>query len=86
MIMLGPAIVSDSKSGAEMLAEKIGHATLPDPMPGRDSYRIFSEAKSGPRVDVTVFVHGTAILGCAPSGEVANCAQHLRTIWNSMSS
>ena len=86
MIMLGPVLAADSKAGAEMLAERIGHATTPEPVPERDSYRFFSEAKPGHRVEVTVFVHGMAMMGWAQSGEVDQYAGDLRTIWNSLTS
>jgi len=86
MILLGPAVGVDSKGGAEMLAQKIGHATTPEPVPGRDSYRFFSEAKPGSKVEVTVFVHDMAMMGWAQSGEVERYAGDLKAIWNSLSS
>ena len=86
VIMLGPVVGVDSKGGAEMLAQKIGHATTPEPGPGRDSYRFFSEAKPGQRMEVTVFVHNMAMMGWAQSGEVERYAGDLKIIWNSLSS
>ena len=87
VIMLGPVFGLDSKGGAEMLAQKIGRTTTPEPVPGRDSYRFFSEPQPGQRkVEATVFVHGMAMLGWVQSGEVEQYTDDLRTIWNSMSS
>lgn len=86
VIMLGPVVNLDSKGGAEMLAQKIGHATTPEPVPGRDSYRFFSEPRAGQRVEVTVFVHDMAMMGWAQSGETERHAEDLKAIWNSLSS
>ena len=86
VILLGPAVGLDTKGGAEMLARKMGRATAPEPVPGRDTYRFFSEAKEGRRMEVTVFVHDTAMMGWAQSGETEAWAGDLKTIWNSLSS
>ena len=85
-VLLGPSMGRETKKDAELLAESIGVSTVPEPVPGRDSYHFFSRNEKQANLEAIVFTRYPAMLTWMQSGDTKKYAEDIRTIWNSLSS